>query len=136
MYTRMLQYYITILRRLSSNKTGQNLYYPTQETHSYLHYISCRPVHIKDSIIYSKFLRYKRICTRSTYFFEHSKELTTHQLHKGHPIKVITKQWNKVTKIPLTEFLIQKQQASKNCLPLVQTCHPTIVPTNKAVMKE
>ena len=41
-----------------------------------------------------------------------------------------------MTKIPRTELLKQKQQASKNCLPLVQTYHPTIFPTNKAVMKD
>ena len=41
-----------------------------------------------------------------------------------------------MAKVPRTELLKQKQQTSKNCLPLVQTCHPTIVPTNKAVMKE
>ena len=29
-----------------------------------------------------------------------------------------------------------KEQTSMNCLPLVQTYHPTIVSTNKAVMKE
>ena len=31
---------------------------------------------------------------------------------------------------------MQKQQTSTNCLPLVQTYHPTIVLTNKAVMRE
>ena len=41
-----------------------------------------------------------------------------------------------MTKIPRTELLIQKQQTSTNCLPLVLTYHPTIFPINKAVMKE
>ena len=91
---------------------------------------------MKNSIIYSQFLRYKRICTRNTDFIDHSNELTTHLLHKAYPIKVITKQWNKVEKIPRPELLIQKQQTSTNFLPLVQTYHPTIVSINKAVMKE
>ena len=89
-----------------------------------------------DSIIYSKFLRYKIICTRGTDFIEHSKELTTHLLHKAYHIKDNIKQWNEVNKIPQAEHLKQKQQTSKNCLPLVQTYHLAIVPTNKAVMKE
>ena len=37
----------------------------------------------------SQFLRYKRICTRKTDFIDHSKELTTHLLHKAYPIKVM-----------------------------------------------
>ena len=101
-----------------------------------IHYTSCHPVHIKDSIIYSLFLRYKRICTRNTDVIEHSKGLTTHLLDKAYPIKVIIEQWNKVTKIPRTELLKQKQQASNNCLPVSQTYHPNIFPTKKAVMKE
>ena len=47
----------------------------------------------------------------------------------------ITIYYNFIT-IPRTEQLIQKQHTKTNCLPLVQTYHPTIVPTNKAVMKE
>ena len=106
------------------------------DSHSYLHYTSCHPIHIKNSIIYSQFLRDKIICTRNIDFIEHSKELTTYLFHKAYAIKVITKQWNKVTKIPRTELLIEKQQTSTNCVPLVQIYHATIVTTNKAVMKE
>ena len=87
-------------------------------------------------MIYSQFLRYKRICTRSTNFIENSNELTTHLLHKAYHIKVITKQWNKVTIIPRTELLMQKQHTSTNCLSLAHAYHPTIVPTNIAVVKE
>ena len=135
----MLKNLITIFRRLSSNSTEQiftTLHKKPTDSHSYLHYNSCHPVHIKNSIIFCQFIRYKRICTRNTDFIDHSKDLTTHLLHKAYPFKVITKQWNKVTKIPRTELLIQTQQTSTNCLPLVQTYHPTIVPINKAVMKE
>ena len=112
------------------------LYKKPTDSRSYLHYNSCHPVHIKNSIIYSQFLGFKRICTRNTDFIDHSKKSTTHLLRKAYPIKVITKQWNEVTKIPRAELLIQKQQTSTNCLPLEQTYHPTIVPTYKAVMKE
>ena len=41
-----------------------------------------------------------------------------------------------MTKIPRTELLIKNQKTSTNCLTLEQTYHPTIVPINKAVMKE
>ena len=87
---------------IAQNKIFTTLHKKPTDSHSYLHYNSCHPVHIKNSIIYSQFLRYKRICTRNTDFIDHSKELTTHLLHKAYPIKVITKQWNKVTKIPRT----------------------------------
>ena len=127
---------LDVLVQIALNKIFTTLHIKPTYSHSYLHYNSCHPVHIKNSIIYSQFQRYKRICTRNTDFIHHSKELTTHLLHKAYAIKVITRQWNKVKKIPRTELLIQKQQTSTNCLPLTQTYHPTIVPINKAVMYE
>ena len=128
--------FLDVSVQIAQNKIFTTLHKKPTDSNSYLHYTSCHPVHIKNSIICSQFLRYKRICTRNTDFIENSKELTTHLLHKAYPIKVIIKQWNKVTKIFRTEILIQKPQTSTNCLPLAQTYHPTIVPTNNAVMKE
>ena len=128
--------FLNVSVQIAQNKISTTLHKKPTDSHGYLHYNSCHQVHIKNSIIYSQFLRYKRICTRNTDFIDHSRELTTYLLHKAYPIKVITKQCNKVNKIPPTTLLIQKQQTSTNCLPLVQIYHPTIVPTNKADMKE
>ena len=128
--------FLDVIVQIRQDKIFTTLHKKPTDSYSYLHYTSCHPVHIKVSIIYTQFPKYKRICTGNTDFIEHSQEIATHLLQKAYPIKVITKQWNKVTKIPRTELLKQKQQASTNCLPLVQTYHPTIVPTNKAVLKE
>ena len=128
--------FLDVSVQIAQNKIFTTLHKKTTDSNSYLHYNSCHPVYIKNSIIYSQFLRCIRICTRNSDFIYHSNELTTHLLHKAQPIKVITKQWNKVSKIPRTELLIQKQQTSPNCLPLVQSYHPTIVPINTAVINE
>ena len=126
--------FTSISIRCRQDKIFTTLHKKPTDSHSYLHCNRCHLVQIKNSIVYSQFPRYKS--TRNIDFIEHSKELTTYLLHKAYPIKVIIKQLNKLTKVPRTELLKQKQQASKNCLPLVQTYHPTIVATNKAVMKE
>ena len=55
-------------------------------------FCDCHPVHIKDSLIYSLFLSYKRICARNTDFIEHSQKLATHLLHNAYPINVVMKQ--------------------------------------------
>ena len=128
--------FLDVSVQIAQNKIFTTLHKKPTDSHSYLHYNSCHTVHINNSIIYSQFLRHKGICTRNTDFIDHSKELTTYLLHMAYPINVITKQWNKVKKIPRTKLLIKKQLTSTNCLPLVQTYHPTIVPINKAVMKE
>ena len=94
--------FLDVSVQIAQNKIFTTLHKKPTDSHSYLHYNSCHPVHIKNSIIYSQFLRYKRICTRNTDFIDHSKELTTHLLHKAYPIKFISKQCNKVKKIPRT----------------------------------
>ena len=52
----------------------------------------------KKSIVFSKLLRYKRICSDRKNFIKHCKELVKHFLHIGYPINVILKQWDKQTK--------------------------------------
>ena len=119
--------FLDVSVQIAQNKIFTTLHKKPTDSHSYLHYNSCHPVHIKNSIIYSQFLRYKRICTRNKDFIDHSKELTTHLLHKAYPIKVISKQWNKVTKIPRTELLVQKQQTTNKrtaCLSYRHTIRP------------
>ena len=37
------------------------------DRHGYLHYNSLSPIHIKKSIVYSQFIRYKRICSTNSH---------------------------------------------------------------------
>ena len=78
--------FLDVSVQIAQNKIYTTLHKKPTESHSYLHYASCQPVHIKITTIYSQFLGYKRICTRNSDFIEHSKELTTHLLHKAYPI--------------------------------------------------
>ena len=90
--------FLDVSVQIAQNKIFTTLHKNPTVSLSYLHYTSCHPVHIKNSIIYSQFLRYKGICTRNTNFIEHSKEITTRLLHKAYPFKIITKQWKKSEK--------------------------------------
>ena len=55
------------------------------DRHSYLHYKSNHPIHLKHSIIFSQFLRYKRICSDHRDFTKCSKELTHRFFKNGLP---------------------------------------------------
>ena len=91
---------------------------------------------MKNSIIFSQLLRYKRICSDRKDFIKHSKELVTHFLHIFYPIKFILKQWDKVDKVHRASLFTHREKPIDNHIPLVQTYHPTIVSTNKSVIKE
>ena len=54
----------------------------------------------------------------------------------GYLIKVILKQWDKANKIHRASLLTHREKTIDNHIPQVQTYHPTIVSTNKLVIKE
>ena len=106
------------------------------DSHRYLHYTSCHPMHMKKCIIFSQLLRYKRICSDRKDFIKHSKKLVKHFLHIGYPIKVILKQWDKANKVHRSSLFTHREKTIDNHIPLVQTYHHTIVSANKSVIKE
>ena len=107
---------------------------PLHQLSSYVHYTSCHPMHMKNSRMFSQLHRYKRICSDRKNFIKHSKELVTHFLHIGYPIKVILKQWDKVHR---SSLFTHREKTIDNHIPLVQTYyHHTIISTNKSVIKE
>ena len=64
-YSRTTLPFLDVSVQIAQNKIFTTILKKPTDSHSYLHYTSCHPVYIKDSIIYSQFLRYKRICTRT-----------------------------------------------------------------------
>ena len=70
------------------------------DRHSNLHYKSNHPTHLRHSMIFLIFLRYKRICSDHRHFIRCSKDLTHRVLIKGYPITSMNKQWQKVFLYP------------------------------------
>jgi len=52
---------------------------------------SSHPLHIKESIPYSQFLRLRRICSEDENFIDHCIEICRHFLRRGYPTKVLAK---------------------------------------------
>ena len=89
-------HFMDVLIKIINKTIYTTVYSKPTDSHSYLHYESNNPIHLKHSIIFSTFLRYKRICSDNRDFIKCSKELTHRFLIKGYPIKIIHKQWQKV----------------------------------------
>ena len=104
--------------------------------HIYMHYKSNHPIHLKHSIIFSKFLRYKRICSDHRDFTKCSKELTYCFLKMGYPMTIINKQWQKVLNIQRANLLNCKEIKSSGCLPIIYTYLPSVEHVNKSIIKE
>ena len=87
-------------------------------SHAFLSYNSFHPRHIKTSIIYSQFLRYKRICSNDEIFLNDATILFKYFLARQCPFYDILHHFNKVKQIDRHKLLSHtpKQQHSNICL--------------------
>ena len=69
-------------------------------------------------------------------FYQTQQRTSQTFLAHSYPIKVILKQWYKANKIHRASLLSHREKTIDNHITLVQTYHPTIVSTNKSVIKE
>ena len=128
--------FMDVIININNENISTSLYKKNTDKHHYLHYTSCHPMHIKNSIIFSQLLRCKRTCSGRKDFIKHSKELVTHLLHIPYPIKVMVKQRDKANNAHRSSLFTHREKTIDNHIPLAQTYHPTIVSTNKSVIKE
>ena len=89
-----------------------------QQTHAFHSYNSFHPRHIKQSIIYSQFLRYKRICSNDECFLNDATKLRKYFLARQCPFSDILHYFNKVKQIDRLKLLSRtpKQQPKNICL--------------------
>ena len=73
------------LVQLKDNSIITNLYTKHTESHNYLFYDSAHPKLCKDSILYSQFLRIRRICTNKTDFDTCAQSVHTFSTKKLSP---------------------------------------------------
>ena len=55
--------YLDVSVSFDGTNIHTGIYTKSTDRHGYLHYKSFHPIHIKKSIVYSQFIRYKRICS-------------------------------------------------------------------------
>ena len=128
--------FLDVIIKINKGIISNSLYKKNTENHRYLQYTSCHPMHMKNYIIFSQLLRYKRIYSDRKDFIKHSKEIVTHFLHIGYPIKFILKQWDKVNKVQRASQFTHREKTIDDHIPLVQTYHPTIVSIKKSFINE
>ena len=100
--------------------------YIDKQTHAFLSYNRFHPRHIRQSIIYSQFLRYKRICANHEFFLNDSTKLLKYFLARKYPFSGILHNFNKVKQIDRHRLLSHtpKQQHKNICL--ITKFSPTI----------
>ncbi|KAJ8045123.1 hypothetical protein HOLleu_08061 [Holothuria leucospilota] len=62
--------FLDVLVTIEGGKTITSVYTKPTDRHTYLHFHSFHPRHTKTSVVYSQFLRYRRLCSTDNTFLE------------------------------------------------------------------
>ena len=68
-----------------------DLYTKPTDSHNYLLFSSSHPLHIKESIPYSQFLRIRRICNENDNLINHCIEISKHFIRREYPTEIVAK---------------------------------------------
>ena len=115
-----------------------DLFIKPTDSQSYLHYSSCHPMSIKNSIPYSQFLRIRRNCTDWVNYFRHSLCLSHHLLLRGYPIDLIKNSIQKMGNKTQSNLLRNTTTTTEKkfyCITDYNPTNPNIVEIIKDVMR-
>ena len=96
-----------------------DVYCKPTDCHQFLHYESSHHIHSQRSIVYSKGLRIKRICSTYDLFLGHLQKLREWFIKRGYPTEMVDSQLDKVRR----SNGVERSNSSKasDSVPLVVT---------------
>ena len=77
------------LKITDGNKISTSVYHKPTDKHTYLRHESFHPKHCKKAVVYSQFLRYRRIISDDDEFDKQAATLGGFFLQRGYPIHTI-----------------------------------------------
>ena len=118
---------------LTGSSLETSLFTKPTDSHCYLQFESFHPPHIKHSIIFSQFLRIKRICSTEVDQSRHMIEFAGYLLNRGYPFKLIDKYFRKVQPMDRDSLLLYRSRTENKRIPLTITYHPKLSPLLKRI---
>ena len=125
--------YLDCSIRLEGHSLQTSVYTKPTDKHTYLTHTSFHPSHLKASIVYSQFLRYRRICSSVQLFVNDSTRLFKYFMSRGYPFKTILHIYQRVSKLERNSLLLYKPKTHSKRIPLVTTFNPLIEPLIKTI---
>ena len=101
-----------------------SVHYKPTDSHSYLLYSSSHPSHVKDSILYSQFLRFRRLCSNDSDFNSKCDEMSNFFFDRGYPGNILSKPLNHVQKVNGESALEPSASNNEQRIPFTLTFHP------------
>ena len=109
-------------------KLQTTLYTKPTDTHSYLHFHSAHPRHLKINLPFSQALRLRRICSEDSELTKNMNELITHFTTRGYEHQTVKELTLKAMAIPREDTLKLTCKPPSNRIPLITTFNSSLPP--------
>ena len=107
-------------------KIHTSIYRISTGRHGYLHYKSFHPKRIKNGMVYSQFIRNRRICSNKLTFEHQSSNIFQHFRSKDYPFKLIHNGFRKVCHLVRCNLLKYSHKTDTNDIPKIHDFDPSI----------
>ena len=116
--------FLDIRVSIEGNGLCTSVYYKPTDSHSYLLYSSLHPLHAKNSIPYSQFLRLRRLFSDDSDFSLKSEEMCNFFNKRGYPASVVQVGHHRAQQIDRQSALQRSQRENNDRIPFTLTFHP------------
>ena len=103
--------YLDVFVSFDGTNMHTSIYTISTDGHGYLHHKSFHPIHIKKSMLYSQFIRYKRICPDKFTFEYQASNIFQHFINRDYPRKLIYNEFRNVCHIDRNNLLKNTHRA-------------------------
>ena len=116
----------TWVKRTQDGGIHTELYCKPTDTHNYLHFSSCHPLHCKKGGPLGEFMRLRRNCTNVEDFLLHAEARKSDYIRRGYPRDILQQSLEKALNKNRAELLqkVKKTPKKSNRVPLVVTFNP------------
>ena len=115
--------FLDVTVSINGEEFETDLYCKPTDCHQFLEFNSAHPIHNKKSIVYSKGLRIKRLCSKKDAFEKHLESLRSWFGKRGYTKKLVDNQIRRVLESK-PEQLFESRIETGIGVPLVVTYHP------------
>ena len=116
--------FLDIKISIEGNGLCTSVYYKPTDSHSYLLYSSSQPSLVKNSIPFSQFLRFRRLCSDDSDFSEKSETMCQFFDKRGYPVSVVQAGYHRAQQIDRQAALQTAEKENTDRIPFTLTFHP------------
>lgn len=131
--------FLDTLISVTPNAINTQVYHKPTDRNTFLHETSFHPPHIKQSIVYSQGLRFRRICNDDNQLRNELEHLGDRFVERGYNDNFVTNILDKISVMPREQLLTQNHPENSHhqgqSIPFITTYHPGVNRTLRKILR-